>query len=73
MFKKIEYFAPYFNDTIALREAYSKLYPNYDFDNISAVMVGALSVYVPEEKFQELLANTLKEAEAKMSAPTATI
>lgn len=66
MFNEIKYFAPYFNDTKALREAYSKLYPNYSFDNISAMMVGALSVFVPEEKFQELVASTLSEANAKL-------
>lgn len=65
MFNEIKYYAPYFNDTNALREAYSKLYPNYDFDNISAVMVGALSVFVPTEKFDELLKGVLKDAEAK--------
>lgn len=67
MFQKIDYFAPYFNDTVALREAYQQLHPNYSFDNISAMMVGALSVFVPEEKFQELLANTLSEANAKLN------
>lgn len=65
---QIEYFAPYFNDTIALRVAYSKLYPNASFDEISSMMVGALSVYVPTEKFDELISNTLKDATAKMSA-----
>lgn len=64
---EIKYFAPYFNDTVALREAYSKLYPNYNFDNISAMMVGALSVFVPTEKFEQLLADTIAEAEAKGS------
>ena len=73
MFQEINYFAPYFNDTVALREAYSKLYPNYSFDNISALMVGALSVFVPTEKFDELLNGVLKEATAKMSDPNATI
>ena len=68
MFQEINYFAPYFNDTVALREAYSKLYPNYSFDNISALMVGALSVYVPTEKFQELLANVLSDANAKLNS-----
>ena len=68
MFEKIDYFAPYFNDTNALREAYKKLHPDYNFDFISALMVGALSVYVPEEKFQQLINDTLKEAETKMSA-----
>ena len=67
MFNEIKYSTPYFNDTNALREAYSKLYPNYDFDNISAVMVGALSVYVPEEVFDKLLASTLSEANAKLN------
>ena len=73
MFEKIDYFAPYFNNTNELRDAYSKLYPEKDFDLISCLMIGALSVYVPTEKFQELLATTLKEAEAKMSAPTDTL
>ncbi len=65
MFEKIDYFAPYFNNTNELREAYQTLYPNYDFDLISSLMVGALSVYVPEEKFQKLVADTLAEAKAK--------
>ena len=68
MFDKIDYFAPYFNDTAALRKAYETLYPNYSFDNISALMVGALSVYVPTEKFEQLLANTLSEATAKLNS-----
>lgn len=68
MFQKIDYFAPYFNKTSDLREAYSKLYPHYDFDLISSLMVGALSVYVPEEKFQELVASTLSEANAKLNS-----
>jgi hypothetical protein len=67
MFNEIKYFAPYFNDTKALREAYQTLYPNYDFDLISSLMVGALSVYVPEEKFQELLEGVLSEANAKLN------
>ncbi len=67
MFEKINYFAPYFNDTNALREAYKQLHPDYSFDFISALMVGALSVYVPEEKFQQLINDTLAEATAKMS------
>lgn len=65
MFEKINYFAPYFNDTSKLREAYKALYPNYDFDQISPLLIGALSVYVPTEKFDELLAGVLAEAEAK--------
>lgn len=64
LMNEIKYYAPYFNDTIALREAYSKLYPNYDFDNISALMVGALSVFVPTEKFDQLISDTLKDATA---------
>lgn len=68
MFQEINYFAPYFNDTAALRKAYETLYPNYSFDNISALMVGALSVYVPTEKFQELLANVLSDANAKLNS-----
>lgn len=64
MFEKIEYQAPYFNNTSALRKAYEAKYPNYDFDLISSLMVGALSVYVPEEKFNKLILDTLKEAEA---------
>lgn len=70
MFEKIDYFAPYFNNNSKLREAYSKLYPEKDFDLISCLMIGALSVYVPTEKFEQLVSDTLKEAEAKMSAPT---
>lgn len=65
MFNEIKYFAPYFNNTDALREAYKLLYPDKDFDLISCLMVGALSVYVPKEKFDELVANTLAEAKAK--------
>jgi hypothetical protein len=30
-------------------------------------MVGALSVYVPEEKFQELVKNVLSDANAKLN------
>jgi hypothetical protein len=65
MFQKIDYFAPYFNDTSKLREAYQLEYPNYSFDNIYALMVGALAVYVPTEKFDELVANVLADAKAK--------
>jgi hypothetical protein len=68
MFNKIDYFAPYFNDTTALRKAYQELYPTADFDNISSMMVGALSVFVPTEKFNELIATTLAEAEEKRKA-----
>ena len=64
---EINYFAPYFNDTVALREAYKQLYPNYSFDLISSLMVGALSIYVPTEKFEELVKGVLEEATAKMS------
>ena len=67
MFQKIDYFAPYFNDTKALREAYAKLYPTATFDQISSLMVGALSVYVPDVKFDKLVSDTLAEATAKMS------
>ena len=67
MFNEIKYFAPYFNNLDELRSAYKLLYPNYDYDLISSLMVGALSVYVPEEKFNELVANTLSEATAKMN------
>jgi hypothetical protein len=67
MFNEIKYFAPYFNNTNELRDAYKLLYPNYDFDLISSLMVGALSVYVPEEKFQQLVADTLSEANAKLN------
>lgn len=65
MFNEIKYFAPYFNNLDELRSAYKLLYPNYDNDLISALMVGALSVYVPSEKFQELLENVLADAKAK--------
>ena len=51
---------PYFNNTSALREAYQEKYPEYDFDFISAMMVGAMSVYIPEEDFLKLIEN-LKE------------
>ncbi len=67
MFNEIKYFAPYFNNTDALRKAYQSLYPNYDYDMVSSLMVGALSVYVPEEKFQELLEGVLSEANAKLN------
>jgi hypothetical protein len=65
--EKIEYQTPYFNNLDELRSAYKLLYPNYDFDLITSLMVGALSVYVPEEKFQQLVANTLSEANAKLN------
>lgn len=67
MFEKIDYFAPYFNNTIELREAYQELYPTATFDQISSMMVGALSVYVPTEKFEQLISDTLKDANAKKS------
>ncbi len=66
MFEKIDYMAPYFNNTDALRKAYQLLYPNYDFDMISVLIVGALSVYVPEEKFNDLVERTMSEATAKL-------
>lgn len=58
----IDYFAPYFNDTAALRKAYEAKHPDYSYDLISALMVGALSVFVPTEKFDKLILDTLKEA-----------
>jgi hypothetical protein len=64
---EIKYQTPYFNNTSELREAYKLLYPNHDFDLISSLMVGALSVYVPEEKFQELVKNVLSDANAKLN------
>ncbi len=63
---EINYQAPYFNNTDALRKAYQLLYPNYDFDMISVLIVGALSVYVPEEKFNDLVERTMSEATAKL-------
>ncbi len=66
MFKKIEYFAPYFNDNSRLREAYKLENPEAGYDLISSMMVGALSVYVPTEKFDELVAQVLADAKAKM-------
>ncbi len=57
---EINYSLPYFNDTLALRAAYEAKHPNYSFDNISAIMVGALSVYVPSEIFDKLILDTLK-------------
>ena len=68
MFDEIKYFAPYFNNLDELRNAYKLLYPSKDFDLISCLMIGALSVYVPEEKFQELVATTLSEANAKLNS-----
>ena len=62
-----KYFAPYFNSTDKLREAYQALHPNYDFDLISCLMVGALSVYVPEEIFDRLVAETMSQATAKLN------
>ena len=64
--ENIEYRSPYFNNTDALRKAYQLLYPNYDFDMISVLIVGALSVYVPEEKFRDLVERTMSEATAKL-------
>lgn len=63
---EIEYLSPYFNNTDALRKAYQLLYPNYDYDMISVLMVGAMSVYVPEEKFNALVERTMSEATAKL-------
>lgn len=60
----IDYFAPYFNDTKALRKAYEAKYPDYSYDLISSLMVGALSVFVPTEKFDKLILDTLKESQA---------
>ena len=67
MFNKIDYFAPYFNDTKALREAYQTLYPEYTYDQISPLLIGALSVFVPTEKFDELVRQTMSEATAKLN------
>ena len=67
MFNEIKYQSPYFNNTDELRNAYKLLHPTYDYDLISALMVGALSVYVPEEKFAELVANVLSDANAKLN------
>ncbi len=61
---EIQYQTPYFNDTDLLRKAYQAKYPNYDYDMISVLIVGALSVYVPTEKFDKLILDTLKEAQA---------
>jgi hypothetical protein len=60
MFENIEYQVPYFNDTDALRKAFKSKYPNYDFDMISSLMVGAMSVYIPEIVFDKLILDTLK-------------
>jgi len=67
MFDEIKYQTPYFNNLEELRNAYKLLYPNYDYDLITSLMAGALSVYVPEEKFQQLVANTLSDANAKLN------
>jgi hypothetical protein len=67
MFNEIKYYAPYFNDTQKLREAYKLEYPTATFDQISSMMVGALSVYVPTEKFDELVASVLSDASAKVN------
>jgi len=64
--ENIEYRAPYFNKTDDLRKAYQLLYPNFDYDMISVLIVGALSVYVPTEKFDALLERTMSEATAKL-------
>ena len=68
MFDEIKYQSPYFNNLDELRNAYKLLYPNYDYDLITSLMAGALSVYVPEEKFQQLVANTLSDANAKLNS-----
>jgi hypothetical protein len=65
--ENIEYQTPYFNNLDELRSAYKLLYPNYDFDLITSLMAGALSVYVPEEKFQQLVKNVLSDANAKLN------
>jgi hypothetical protein len=64
--ENIEYRAPYFHKTDDLRKAYQLLYPNFDYDMISVLIVGALSVYVPTEKFDALLERTMSEATAKL-------
>ena len=66
MFNEIEYHAPYFNNLDELRNAYQLLFPNEDYLGITALMVGALSVYVPEEKFRQLVADKMSQATAKM-------
>ena len=48
---------PYFNNTFDLRKAYQDKYPDYSYDLISAMMVGAMSVYISEEDFQKLIEN----------------
>ena len=63
---EIEYRSPYFNNTDALRKAYQLLYPNYDYDMVSVLIVGALSVYVPEEKFNDLVERTMSQATDKL-------
>lgn len=65
---EIKYFAPYFNNLDELRNAYKLLYPEKDFDLISCLMIGALSVYVPTEKFAELVETTLSDANAKLNS-----
>lgn len=63
---QIEYYSPYFNNTDALRKAYQLLYPNYDYDMISTLMIGAMSVYIPDVKFDELVRRTMSEATDKI-------
>lgn len=65
---EIKYQTPYFNTVSELRQAYQTLHPTYSFDMVSSVMVGALSVYVPEEKFNELVASIMSEANAKLNS-----
>lgn len=61
----IEYRLPYFNNITTLRKAYEALYPDYSTTMIDSCMLGALSVYVPEEAFDKLVLDTLREAEDK--------
>lgn len=63
-----EYRLPYFNNTTDLRKAYEALYPDYSDALITSCMLGAMSVYIPEDEFNKLVANTLAEAEAKHNA-----
>lgn len=58
----MEYRLPYFNNITDLRKAFEARYPNYDTRMIDSCMLGALSVYVPEEAFDKLVADTLAEA-----------
>lgn len=56
------YFSPYFNKTSELFDAYQALAPEQPSAVTYAQMVGAMSVYIPEEIFNKLVADVRSRA-----------